>query len=146
MYAFCFSTVHFSTPLLSKIDDTASKTRSLSQEWFLPMVHQYRKPMDTKSTSKSTSALLIFLLVLITFPFWIGLFAATVGTVGGVIGGVFGAVFGAIGGIIGALMGLITWPFKMLFGHGHWWPHFNGYTVAVIVILVFLISKARNRS
>jgi hypothetical protein len=104
------------------------------------------KPMATKSTTKSSSALLILLLVLITFPFWIGLFAAVVGTVGGVLGGVFGTVFGAIGGMIGAFFSILTWPIKMLFGHGDWFPHFNGYTIAVIVIIVFLISKSRNKS
>ena len=102
--------------------------------------------MSTKSTSKSSSTLLIFLLVLITFPFWIGIFAGAMGIVGGVLGGVFGVVFGTIGSLFSALVGLITLPFKMLFGHNPWGPHFNGYTFAVIVILVFLISKSRNRS
>jgi hypothetical protein len=98
-----------------------------------------QKPMSTKSTTKSSSALLIVLLVLITFPFWIGLFAAVVGTVGGV----FGAVFGVIGGLLGAFFGIITWPIKALFGHGDWFPHINGYTIVVIAIVVYLISKSR---
>jgi hypothetical protein len=105
-----------------------------------------RKPMTTKSSQKSNSTLLILLLVIITFPIWIGFFAAAAGIVGGVFGAMFGAIFGTIGAVLGAIVSLITWPFKMIFGHGHWFPHINGYTVAVIVILVYLISKSRNKN
>jgi hypothetical protein len=99
--------------------------------------------MTTKSTQKSSSTLLILLLVLITFPLWIGFFAAAAGIVGGVLGTVFGAIFGTIGAILGAVVSLIAWPFKMIFGRGNWFPHINGYTVAVIVIVVYLISKSK---
>jgi hypothetical protein len=101
--------------------------------------------MATKSSSSSLTVVLV-LLILITFPFWIGVFGFAVGTVGGILGGVFGAVFGALGGVLGALMGLITWPFKMIFGHGHWFPHFNGYTVAVIVIIALLIARKKSKT
>jgi hypothetical protein len=45
-----------------------------------------RNPMTTKSTQKSSTTLLILLLVIITFPIWIGFFAAAAGIVGGVFG------------------------------------------------------------
>lgn len=100
--------------------------------------------MTTKSTQKSSSTLLILLLVIITFPIWIGFFAAAAGIVGGVFGTVFGAIFGTIGALLGAIVSLVTWPIKMIFGHGHWFPHINGYTVAAILIVIVLISKSRN--
>jgi hypothetical protein len=98
--------------------------------------------MRTQS-SKSSSTLLIFLLILITFPFWIGIFAAVVGTVGGVIGGVFGAVFGTLGGLLGAFFSAITWPIRAIFGHGNWFPHVNGYVIVCLILVVFLISKSK---
>jgi hypothetical protein len=102
--------------------------------------------MASNTSQKSTNLLLIFLLVLITFPIWIGLFGLMVGTVGAVIGGVFGAVFGVLGGLLGAIMGIITWPFKVIFGHGHWFPHINGYVIAALIILVLVIAKRNAKS
>jgi hypothetical protein len=99
--------------------------------------------MTTKSTQKSSTTLLILLLVIITFPIWIGFFAAAAGIVGGVFGTVFGAIFGTIGALVSGLVSLITWPINMIFGHGNWFPHFNGYTVAVIVLVIYLISKSK---
>jgi hypothetical protein len=101
--------------------------------------------MASNTSQKSSNTLLIFLLVLITFPFWIGFFGMAIGIVGGVIGGVFGAVFGALGGVIGAIMGIITWPFKMIFGHGDWFPHFNGYVIAALVILVVFMARKKSK-
>jgi hypothetical protein len=96
--------------------------------------------------SSSSLAIVVALLVLITFPFWIGLFAMVVGTVGGIIGGVFGAVFGALGGLLSALMSLITWPFKVIFGHGPWFPHINGYVVVIMVLVALLIAKRKSKT
>lgn len=101
--------------------------------------------MAAKLQSKSSSALLIFLLVLITFPFWIGFFGLAIGTVAGVMGAVFGTIFGTIGHLLGAFFGMITWPIRAIFGHAGWFPHVNGYSIAVIVILIVLISKSKNR-
>lgn len=101
--------------------------------------------MAAKSQSKSSSALLVFLLVLITFPFWIGLFGLAIGTVGAIFGSVFGAIFGTLGHLLGAFFSMITWPIRAIFGGGSWFPHVNGYTVAVIVILIVLISKSKNK-
>lgn len=102
--------------------------------------------MATNTSQKSSNTLLIFLLVLITFPFWIGFFGMAVGIVGGVLGGVFGAVFGVIGGLLGAFMGIITWPFKLIFGHGPWFPHINGYVIALLVILAVVIAKRNSKN
>ena len=99
--------------------------------------------MTTKSTQKSSSTLLILLLVIITFPIWIGFFGAAIGVVGGVFGTVFCAIFGTLGALLGATFSLIAWPFKLIFGHGNWFPHINGYTVAVILIVIYLISKSK---
>lgn len=102
--------------------------------------------MAANTSHKSSNTLLIILLVLITFPFWIGFFGMAAGIVGGVLGGVFGAVFGAIGGLLGAFMGIITWPFKMIFGHGNWFPHINGYGIVVLIILAVVIAKRNSKN
>lgn len=95
--------------------------------------------MQSKS---STSTLIVVLLVVFSFPIWIGiaggLFGIIVGIFGavfGIIAGVFGAVFGAIGGIFGWLFNW-HWPFSGFF-------HWNIFTILFIVIIVALISRSR---
>ncbi len=94
-------------------------------------------------------------MLIITFPFWIGILAAlggilagVFGAVFGIIGGVFGAIAGIIGGVFGVIAGIIAWPFKMVFGwhDWSWWPHlhFNGFVIASLIILAVLISR-RNK-
>jgi hypothetical protein len=98
--------------------------------------------MSSKGSSTSKT-LLIVLLVLITFPFWIG----ALGIVFGVIGGVFGAIFGVFGSVFGALASLIALPFKFIFGWHDWnWGphfHFNGFLVFSLIILLALIIRRK---
>jgi hypothetical protein len=103
--------------------------------------------MNTRT--HSFSVILITLIILITFPIWIGiaggLFGIVVGVFGAVFGafiGVFGALFGMIAGLIGALFGIIAWPFHAIFGHGSSvFFDFNAYIFFAIVILVFLLTQ-----
>ena len=92
----------------------------------------------------SASGVVLILLLLITFPFWIAILAA----VGGILAGVFGAVFGIIGSVLGAMGSIIAWPFKMLFGHWHWFPHFhlNGFVIVAILLVVALIARQKSKS
>ncbi len=62
---------------------------------------------EKKGMSKSNKILLIILLVL-TFPLWIGVVAGLFGTVVGIIGAVFGIVVGIIGAAFGLVMGGIA--------------------------------------
>lgn len=85
----------------------------------------------------SASRALVIVLLIITFPIWIGiiggLFGVMIGLIGGAIGivaGVFGAVFGAFGAI-----------FDVFFGHWHF--HFSTFWFAVILICVVLLARSR---
>lgn len=93
-------------------------------------------------------SVLVAVLLIVTFPIWIGiaggLFGLIIGLIGGAIGivaGVFGAIFGVIGALIGGI-------FEMIFGWGDWdGPHFhfNTFGFAVVLIIVALIVRARQK-
>ena len=90
----------------------------------------------------STSTVLVVLLIVLSFPIWIGiaggLFGIIVGIFGaifGIIAGVFGAVFGAIGGIFGWFFDW-DWPFNGFF-------HWNIATILIIAIVILLVSRSR---
>lgn len=105
------------------------------------------------SMAKSTgSTILIALIILFTFPIWIGL----AGGLFGMMAGLFGAIFGIIGGLFGAIFGAIGAIFKgifsILFGwsgswnsNWHFFPHIhmNGFTIGAIVVVIFLILRAK---
>jgi hypothetical protein len=90
----------------------------------------------------SGSTVLIVLLIVFSFPIWIGLagglFGLVVGIFGamiGVIAGVFGAIFGVIGGIFGWFFDW-SWPFNGFF-------HWNIFSILIIALIVVLISRSR---
>ena len=94
-----------------------------------------------------TSSILLVILLILTFPLWIGivggLFGLMVGLIGGAIGivaGVFGAVIGAIGAVIGGIFGWAfdDWHFPFY--------HFNTFWVLVIVICVVLLVRGRREA
>jgi hypothetical protein len=100
--------------------------------------------MQTRSSS-STSAVLIVLLVLLTFPLWIGL----IGGLFGVVAGVFGAIFGIIAGVFGAVFGAIAGIFGWMF---HWnapWDFHFGFLgmkfflIVAIILAVVYVSRTR---
>ena len=93
--------------------------------------------MQSKS---STSTVLIVLLIVFTFPLWLGLagglFGLIVGLLGaafGIIAGVFGAVFGAIGGIFGWFF---DWPFNGFF-------RWNIFSVILIAVIIALVARSK---
>jgi hypothetical protein len=105
---------------------------------------------ETKLTvmTKSSSTLLIVLLMLFTFPIWLGL----AGGIFGLIAGLFGIIFGAIGGLFGVVFGAIGSAFGAIFHgvfgwHGNWLPHFhfNGFVALAFVIVVALIISKRSK-
>jgi hypothetical protein len=96
-------------------------------------------------TKNSTSPVLIAIIVLVTFPIWIGIIGGLFGVMGGIIGG----LFGIISGVFGAIFGMIGWLFGSIFGSSCYGPFgwWNGeiITVAVIVLIIVLAAKSRTR-
>jgi len=82
--------------------------------------------------SRSNSTLLIVLLIF-TFPIWIGIF----GGLFGLVAGVFGAVIGIIAGIFGAIIGVFSWSLPGF--------PFSCFTIIALIFFVVLISKSRKK-
>lgn len=89
--------------------------------------------MTRSNTRSGTSTVLIVLLIVFTFPIWIGLAGGLIG----IVGGLFGAVIGIIGGIFGAIFGLFGGIFNALFG----WHGPFGFNVLLAVLLAFAIIR-----
>lgn len=98
--------------------------------------------------SRSNSTLLIVLLMIFTFPIWMGIFGALFGVAAGlfgavigIIGGIFGAIFGTIFGVIGSIFSFDWYPFPFF--------HFPGFRFVFIVAIIFLIvllSRSKKRA
>ena len=95
--------------------------------------------MQSKS---STSTVLIALLIVFSFPVWIGL----AGGLFGIIVGLFGAVFGIVAGIFGAVFGIIGGVFGWVFDWS--WP-FDGFfelsffTIILIALAIGLLARSK---
>jgi len=87
------------------------------------------------ASKSSSSGVVLIILLILTFPFWIGLF----GIMMGLVGGFFGIVFG----FMGAAFSIIAWPFKTLFGFEHF--HINGVLIATIILLIVLVSRRKQK-
>lgn len=94
--------------------------------------------------TKTLGTLLIVILCIFLLPVGLGI----IGAIFGIVVGVFGAVFGAIAGIFGAIFGVFGWLFDGLFG---WcdmdagFPEFNIFTMAALVLIVFLLSRNKRK-
>lgn len=96
--------------------------------------------MQSRST---TSSILIAVLVIITFPLWIGF----IGMAFGLVAGVFGAVFGIIGGVFGAVFGGLGAGLGWIFaGPFHMGAIFVKVAIiaAVLILLVSALRTKRN--
>jgi hypothetical protein len=96
-------------------------------------------------TKNSTSPVLIFVIVLLTFPIWIGIFGGIFGLVGGIAGGLFGIVTGIFGAIFGMIGGLFGWIFDWSCGGPFGWWNTEVMVVLGIVLVIVLASKSRRR-
>jgi hypothetical protein len=98
--------------------------------------------------TKSTSTLLVAILVILTFPIWIGL----AGGLFGLVGGLLGALFGIMGAIFGAIFGGIASLFDWIFGGMFHWPHYHGWhisklcTIALVILLIALAVRTRKKA
>lgn len=103
-----------------------------------------------KSTSAST--VLIVILLVLTFPIWIGIAGGLFGLAMGLFGaaiGIIAALFGVFGGILGAIVGVIgnlfSWIFGGVFG-GQYFPGIqlpSPVTLLLIVLVIALIIQSR---
>lgn len=83
--------------------------------------------------SSSNSSVLVVILLIVTFPFWIGIIGGLFGLIAGAIGaliGIIAAVFGAIFGAIGSVFGIFDW-----FPH----MHISGFRFFIFVAVIFAI-------
>jgi len=105
--------------------------------------------------AKSTSTVLIVILLILTFPIWIGLAGGIFGLVMGLFGaaiGLIAGIFGAIGGILGAIFGVIgeffSWIFGGIFDCDFYSPHVSfprPITLLLIILVAVLIMRSRNQ-
>lgn len=89
--------------------------------------------------SSNNSVLLIIILVL-TFPLWLGIAGGLIGLVAGAFGLVIGLVAGAFGlfaGLIGSIFGFVGWIFDGLFD---WEMHPFNFIVSPFLLLIFIVA------
>ncbi len=87
--------------------------------------------------SSNNTALIIIILIL-TFPFWIGIAGGIVGLVAGAFGLVIGLVAGAFGlfaGLIGGMFGFVGWVFDGIFD-----MHPFNFVVSPFLLLLFIVA------
>ena len=97
-------------------------------------------------TKNSTSPILIAVIVLLTFPIWIGIIGGFFGVLGGIIGGIFGVITGIVGAIFGAMGSLFGWIFGWSCGGPFgWFWNSEIYIILGIVLVIVLASKSRRR-
>ena len=94
--------------------------------------------------SKKVRTVVIVLLVL-TFPIWIGIVGGLFGLIIGLIAGAFGLVAGLIGGIFGAIGGMIGAIFDVIFSPWNGWHfhHVNAFWFAIGLIILVMIARSR---
>lgn len=103
--------------------------------------------MSAKASSSTSNVLVIILLVL-TFPLWIGLagglFGIVMGLMGAVIGiiaGVFGAIFGVIGAIFGGIFSIFDWDHNWHFPFIYHLSVFKLFIIGMIIFAIVLVSR-----
>jgi hypothetical protein len=89
--------------------------------------------------SSNNTALIVIILIL-TFPFWIGIAGGIIGLVAGAFGLVIGLVAGAFGlfaGLIGGMFGFVGWIFDGLFDFD---MHPFNFVVSPFLLLLFIVA------
>lgn len=103
--------------------------------------------------SNSTSSTLLIILLIITFPLWIGIAGGLIGLVLGLAGAIIGiiaAVFGVIGsilsGIFGAIFGVFDWGYADVDFFDFSIRKFIGALLLIAVIAMIVQSKKTKRA
>lgn len=91
-------------------------------------------------TRSTGTTVLIVLIIVFTFPLWIGI----LGGLFGAVMGLFGALIGVIAGVFGAVIGGVA---SVIGGLFHWgWPNFITWNVLLAVVLAFaIVQLAKSR-
>lgn len=93
-------------------------------------------------TKNSSTTVLIAIIVLITFPIWIGLIGGIFGLIGGIIGGLFGIIAGIFGAIFGAIGSLFGWMFDWSWNCPFNWNS-ELWVVLLVVAVIVIATKSR---
>ena len=105
--------------------------------------------------NKSTPSALLIIILVLTFPIWIGLLGGAIGLIAGFFGLVIGLFAGGIGlvvGIFGAIVGGIASIFSWMLGgdlHGDFHPIFfvfNPFVLFAVAVLIALAFRKRNQT
>lgn len=100
----------------------------------------------TRSNTNSGTTILIILILVFTFPIWIGI----AGGLFGLIAGLFGAAIGIIAAVCGAIIGVFGALISGLFGG--WWHDssasisLNVFLSICLVLAIVMLSKARKKN
>lgn len=95
--------------------------------------------MTRSNTRSGTSTILIVLLIIFTFPIWIGL----AGGLFGLVMGLIGAAIGIVAGVFGAFVGGIGSAFGGMFG---WHGSFGCNTLLAIALVFAIVMLAKSTS
>lgn len=88
----------------------------------------------------STNSALLIIILLLTFPLWIGLAGGLIGLIAGAFGlviGLIAGVFGLFAGLIGGMFGFVGWVFDGVFD---WDMHPFNFVVSPFLLLLFIVA------
>lgn len=97
-------------------------------------------------------SVILVVLAIATFPLWFGLGIGFFGLLVGMLGVTFGLLAGLVGGIVGVIGWVLKGIFSLLPGVAPWnfschsgpsWFTWNGWTVAALVLIVWLLARRR---
>jgi hypothetical protein len=102
---------------------------------------------ELRSAKPPVRTVVIVLLVL-TFPIWIGIAGGLFGLIVGLIGGFFGLIAGLIGGIFGAIGAIFGAIFDVVFHPWHGWhgPHFGPFWFVIGLLVVVLLVRSKRQT
>jgi len=105
--------------------------------------------------NKSTPSVLLIVVLILTFPIWIGLLGGAIGLVAGFFGLVIGLFAGGVGlvaGIFGGIVGGIASIFSWIFGwhvEGDFHPFFfvfNPFLLFAVAVLIAIALRKRKQT
>lgn len=88
----------------------------------------------------SNNSILILVILVLTFPFWIGIAGGLIGLMAGIFGVVIGLVAGAFGllaGLVGGVFGFIGWIFDGIFD---WDMHPVNFVVSPFLLILLIVA------